>query len=48
MLRKEDEAVLEGNGPVPEREEFGSGHLTLEEVCRMIQEALEVCNRRFD
>ena len=48
MLRKENEAVLESNGPVPQQEEFGSGRPTLEEVCRMIKEALEVCNRRFD
>ena len=26
MLRKESEAVLEGNGPVPQKEEFGSGN----------------------
>ena len=48
MLRKESEAVPEGNGPVPQQEEFGSGQLTLEEICRMIKEAPEVCNRRFD
>ena len=48
MLRKESEAVSEGNGPVPHQEEFGSGQPTLEEVCRMIKEALKVCNRSFD
>ena len=37
MLRKESEAVPEGNGPVPQREEFGSGQPTLEEVCWMIK-----------
>ena len=28
MLRKESEAVPEGNGPVPRQEEFGSGQPT--------------------
>ena len=32
MLRKESEAVPEGNGPVPQQEEFGSGKPTLEGV----------------
>ena len=44
----ENEAVPEGNDPVPQKEEFGSGQPTLEEVCRMIKEALEVCYRIFD
>ena len=29
MARKESEAVTEGNGPVPQQEEFGSGEPTL-------------------
>ena len=48
MLRKEGEAVPVGNGPVPQKEEFGSDQPTLEEVCRMIKKSLEVCNRRID
>ena len=44
----ESEAVPEGNGPVPQQEKFGSSQPTLQEVCRMIKEALEVRNRRFD
>ena len=48
MLRKENEAVSEGNGPVPQQEDFGSGQPTLEEVCRMIKEALKVCNTSFE
>ena len=31
MLRKESDAVSEGNGPVPQQEEFGFGQPTLEE-----------------
>ena len=41
MLRKESEVVSEGNGPVPQREEFGSGQPTLEEVCRMSKKTLK-------
>ena len=41
MLQKETEAVPEGNDPVLQQEEFGSGQPTLEEVFRMIEEALE-------
>ena len=48
MLRKESEAVSEGNGPVHQQEEFGSGQPTLEEVYQMIKKALEVCNRSFN
>ena len=47
MLRNENGAVPEGNGPVPPQVEFGSGQPTLEEVSRKIKEALEVCNRSF-
>ena len=48
MLRKENEAGPEGNGPVPQQEEFGSGQPTLGEVCRMIKKTFEVCNRNFE
>ena len=48
MLRKENEVVPVGNGPVHQQEEFGSGQPTLNEVCRMFKEALEVCNRSVD
>ena len=37
MLRKESEAVPEGNGPVPQQEELGSGQPTLEDVHRMVK-----------
>ena len=48
MLRKESEAVSEGNGPVPQQEELGSGQPTMEEICWVIKKPLEVCNRSFD
>ena len=37
-LCKESEAVPEGNGPVPQQEEFGSGQPTLVDVYRKIEE----------
>ena len=37
MLRKESDAVPEGNDPVLQQEEFGSDQPTLEELCRMIE-----------
>ena len=41
MLRKESKAVPEGNGPVPPKEELGSGQLTWGDVYRL-------CEERFD
>ena len=41
MLRKAGEAVPEGNDPVPQKEELGSGQLTLGDVYRL-------CVERFD
>ena len=38
MLRKESEAVPEGNGLVPQQEEFGSGQPTWEELQRLLSE----------
>ena len=38
MSRKESEAVSEGNDPVPQQEEFGSGQPTLEKISRMVKE----------
>ena len=37
MLRKASEAVSEGNGPVPQQEEFGSGEPTLADAHRRIK-----------
>ena len=39
MLRNEREAVPEGNGPVPQNEELGSGQPTWGDVNRMMKEA---------
>ena len=41
MPWKESEVVPEGNGPVHQREEFGSGQPTLEDVCQRMREALD-------
>ena len=41
MLRKASEAVPEGNGPILQQEEFGSGQPTMEDVYRMIKEAFD-------
>ena len=45
MLWKESEAVPRGNSPLPQKEEFGSGQPTLEQVYRMLY---EVIDSRFD
>ena len=37
MLRKTSEAVPEGNDPVPQKEELGSGQPTMEDVYRRIK-----------
>ena len=41
MPRKESETALEGNGPVPQQEEFGSGELTLADVYRLFEERFD-------
>ena len=41
MPRKESEPVSEGNGPVPQQEEFGSGELTLVDVYRLFKERFD-------
>ena len=38
MPRKDSEAVPEGNGPVPQQEEFGSGQPTLVDVYQKIED----------
>ena len=38
MLRKASKAVPERNGPVPQKEELGSGQLTLGDVYRLCVE----------
>ena len=41
MLRKASEAVSEGNGPIPQQEENGSGQPTLAGEFRKIREKLD-------
>ena len=49
MLRKESEAVPEGNdGPVPQKEEFGSGQPTWRNVYRMMKEAFDRWDKKLD
>ena len=48
MPWKESEAVPEGNGPVPQQEEFGSGQPTLEEISRMIDGFVDRFEKRVD
>ena len=48
MPRKESDAVSEGNGPVPEQEEFGSGEPTLVDVYRLFEERFDIQQKRMD
>ena len=52
ILRKARKAVPEGNGPVPQKEELGSGQLTLGDVYRLCEERfdrhLKIMDIRFD
>ena len=48
MPMKENEAVPEGNGPVPQKEEFGSGQPTLEDVYQMANKVFEMWDRKID
>ena len=41
MLRRVSEAVFEGDGPIPQQEEFGSGQPTLADARREMKEKLE-------
>ena len=45
MPRKESDAVPEGNGPVPQQEEFGSSQPTVAEVYRMFKERFDHSDR---
>ena len=46
MLRKTSKVVPEGNGPVPQKEEVGSGQLTLGDVYRLCVERFDKMNDR--
>ena len=52
MLRKGSKAVPEGNGPVPQQNEFGSGEPTLADVYRLFvgrfDRQLKSCFDRWD
>ena len=45
MPRNWSKAALEGNGPVPQQEEFGYGQPTLADVYRMIKERFDQSDR---
>ena len=48
MLRKASEAVPEGNDPVPQKEELGSGQPMMEDVYRMMKEALDRWDKKLN
>ena len=48
MPQKESEAIPEGNGPVPQQEEFGSGEPTLADVYRMFDDFLDRWGRKLE
>ena len=48
MLRKASEAVPEGNDPVPQKEELGSGQPTMEDVYRMMKEAFDRWDKKLN
>ena len=48
MLRKASEAVSEGNGPVPQKEEFGSDQATWGHVYRIMKEAFYRWDKKLD
>ena len=48
MPRKESEAVPEGNGPVPQQQELGSGEPTLTDVYRLFEERFDTQQKKMD
>ena len=48
MPRKKIEAVPEGNGPILQQEEFGSGQPTMEDIYRIMKEAFDRWDRKLD
>ena len=48
MLREESKAVPEGNCPVPQQKEFGSGERTLADVYRFFVEIFDRQQKRMD
>ena len=48
MLRKASEAVHEGNDPVPQQEELGPSQPKMEDVYRMMKEALDRWDKKLN
>ena len=48
MPRNWSKAIPEGNGPVPQREKFGSDQPTLADVYRIIEELSDKSDRKLD
>ena len=48
MLRKASEAVPEGNGPVPQKENFSSGKLTWGDAYRIIKVSSDLWDKKLD
>ena len=48
MPRKGCEAVSEGNCPIPQQEEFGSGEPTLADIYRLYEERFDRMDSFFD
>ena len=48
MPRRDSEAVPEGNNPILQQEEFGSGQPTMEDAYRMMKEAFDRWGRKLD
>ena len=48
MPRKESEAVPEGNSPIPQQEELGSGEPTLADIYRLCEERFDRMDSYFD
>ena len=48
MPRKENEAIPESNGTIPQQEEFGSDQPTLADVYRMMEELFDKSDSKID
>ena len=48
MPRNWSKAAPEGNGPVSEQEEFGSGQLMLADVYRVVKERFDQSDKYWD
>ena len=47
MPRNESEAIPEGNSPILQQEEFGSGQPTMEDVYRMMKKTFDRWDRSW-